>query len=548
MRIAVALALALAVQQAPPRDTPAPAPPKAGTGIIKGRVVTPEGAPVHRAEVSIGGGRGGSSVTLQTDARGRYEARDLPPGLYSVYAQPTFTQRQFLPPLPTPPMPDGSPRRVALAEGQTIEWFDIVFRRAGAIVGRVVDEFGEPVSGVSMSVQRLGDRPGSSSASSQSSDEFGRYRIFGMAPGEYELIARPFNIPSRVRGAQIGFLETYYPGTPSREDARRLTVREGRETTAADLVLATGRMLTIKGVVMDAKGNTATPATMIALGREGGGMSTSLDPQGRFSFRPEPPGRYTLTARLLSENREATLEYASVPLTLTDEDVDLVLAMKPTVTVSGRVSFDGLPPPVVTPGSLSIVVQTRQGRLGAPPQMIFNAAPVSSDMTFTVRHLAGELILRPSGSMASGWTVKSVLLGTEDITDVPREFRPEDSDRVHVVLTNRASQLTGTVSNDKGAPVRTTVVLFSEDKSLWFAHSTRVWATNPGPDGQYVLRGLRAGRYHMVALPTGVSWSRESVDTTTLEKYLPQATSVILGEDEQRHVDLKIATIPDGGY
>ena len=547
MRVLVALALALAMQQAPPRDTPAPAPPKTGTGIIKGRVVAADtGTPISRAIVTIAA-PGGPFRTIYTDARGRYEARDLAPGAYTVGARPNNYQAQFLAPPPPPPMPDGSPRRVPLADGQILEWHDIALPRAGAIVGRIVDDAGNPVSGVHVAAQRPGEPLGRTNSLAQSTDEFGRYRLFRLAPGDYEILATPSTVIDGVRGSNLGFVDTFYPAALVREEAARVRVRAGQDSTASDLVLTPTRMLRVTGTVRDSQGASGVGRALVTLNRERGSHGTGADPDGRFFFPPQPPGIYNLIARLPTENREATLEYANVPLMLTDNDVDVMVVMKPTVTFSGRVSFEGLPPPEVRSGALSIRAQAK-GQLGGPPQLHVEAAPVAADMTFTLRHLAGELLLRPSGPMASGWTVKSVVVGNEDITDIPREFRAEDTGRVQVVLTNRASQLTGTVTNDKGAPIRTTVVLFSEDRSLWFAHSTRVWATYPGADGRYVLRGLRAGRYYMVALPPAVSWSREAVDTQLLERYLPQATAVVVGEDEQRVVDLKLALSPEGGY
>lgn len=92
----VARVLASAVQlQQPPRDMPAPAAkPPAGSGVIRGRVVTADtGTPIHRAVVSVFGPA--TMRTFSTDARGRYEARDLPAGSYLVRAQPGPSQHRY---------------------------------------------------------------------------------------------------------------------------------------------------------------------------------------------------------------------------------------------------------------------------------------------------------------------------------------------------------------------------------------------------------------------------------------------------------------------
>lgn len=543
MRVLLALALTAALQQAPRDGVPVTA-PAAGTGTIKGRVVAAgTGTPIGRAIVMIAGPGGPRSV--YTDGAGRYQARNLPAGGYSVRAEPNTFQAQYLASLPMPPLPDGSPRRVPLADGQTVEWPDIALPRAGAIAGRVVDDNGQPVSGVYLAPLRPGERPGPGpNFSSQSSDEFGRYRIFRLAPGEYELVIRPSGlVDDPVSGVPQGFVETYYPGTFARDQARRIRVRGGEETAAGDFQLTYARMLRVRGTVQDSRGVAAPQSTMVSIGRESGSEGTSLNPTGGFSFRPRAPGAYRVTARLLSENREATLEYAAISLTLTDTDVDdLVIAMKPTATFSGRVVFEGAGAPAVKTGALAIRVDRRDraflSDLFSPP------ASVSEDLTFTVRSLAGEALLRPSARQLDGiWSLKAVLLGNDDITDVPREFRSEDSGRVQVVLTNRWSELSGVVSGDDGKPAAgRTVVVFGEDTAAWFPESSRLRGARAGRDGRYVVPGLRPGRYYVVALPSSVPWDFQQANKSVLEQFTREATLVTIGEDDRRQVDLRVAT------
>ena len=172
------------MQQAP-RDTPAAAPPPAerGTSPIKGRVVTAETAvPIRGALVTVSA-PGVRPRNLYTDAEGRYEARNLPAGSYRVSARPSVRQARFLSPPPAPtPVP-----AVTLAAGQTIEWYDLTLVRAGAIVGRVVDENGDPVGGVSITAQRAGESQAMSGFPAQISDELGRYRVFRLPAGDYEI-------------------------------------------------------------------------------------------------------------------------------------------------------------------------------------------------------------------------------------------------------------------------------------------------------------------------------------------------------------------------
>ena len=72
--------------QVPARDKPST--PRAGTGVIRGRVVRADtGEPLRRVQVRVDewstGDRSGPAATM-TDAEGRYELTQLPAGRYQV--------------------------------------------------------------------------------------------------------------------------------------------------------------------------------------------------------------------------------------------------------------------------------------------------------------------------------------------------------------------------------------------------------------------------------------------------------------------------------
>src|SRR5262249_56802856 len=96
-------------------------------------------------------------------------------------------------------------------------------------------------------------------------------------------------------------------------------------------------------------------------------------------------------------------------------------------------------------------------------------ALVAPDLTFTMKGLAGEMLLR---SNAPNTYLKAVLLGAEDITDTPREVKT--GDRVTIVMTSRAATLDGTVTDAARKPTSDALILlFSDDKSFWRTASIR---------------------------------------------------------------------------
>ena len=52
------------------------------------------------------------------------------------------------------PRPEGPGKRIPLEDGQKLQNIDFGIKRAGAVSGRIVDEFGEPVTDVSVTAMR----------------------------------------------------------------------------------------------------------------------------------------------------------------------------------------------------------------------------------------------------------------------------------------------------------------------------------------------------------------------------------------------------------
>jgi hypothetical protein len=305
----------------------------------------------------------------------------------------------------------------------------------------------------------------------------------------------------------------------------------------------------VSGIVYDSQGAPAGGGnrTMLSFTRAGGGMGMGLDAGGRFFIRePQAPGSYRVIARKSDESGETTLEYGSVAVTLVDRDIDdVVVSMKPTVNVTGRVVFEPAAPAMPPADALTISAQPKDRSVNT--QLFIRSAPVGPDLAFTVRRIAGEWLLRPSGRLLEGWALKAVMLRGADITDVPTEFKGEDSDHLQIVLTDRASELSGSVTNDKGEPVVSSrIVLFGEDKSSWFTSSIRYRFAFSGREGRFLLRGLRPGRYYLIAVPPERGLSEQSVDAGILGSLVREATVLVLGEDEKRVVDLKLAS-KEGG-
>ena len=161
---------------------------------------------------------------------------------------------------------------------------------------------------------------------------------------------------------------------------------------------------------------------------------------------------------------------------------NIVITTTAGVTVSGQIVFHPGPPPEAT-GQLRVTAVRNDplDGFGMNPQ----AALVQPDLTFTLKGVVGEFLLRTG---MAGAFLKSVTLGGDDITDTPREFKA--GDRVTIVLTSRASTLEGNVTGATGAPAADAgVIMFSEDKATWRMSSTGVHRSSSDASGHFRMEG-----------------------------------------------------------
>jgi protocatechuate 3,4-dioxygenase beta subunit len=175
--LAVAVILAAtsaAAQQARPRDF-LTGRPSTGTGVITGRVTTSDtGVPLRQAIVAASSAMGMPRETT-TDDQGRFELRGMEPGPWQVMVSRSgYITRKF-----GQSRPFGRATAITMANGQRVN-IEIPLTRGSAIVGRVVDEFGEPVTAARV-VCAASDH-GSSSAISRADWRRRLHRRHGSVP------------------------------------------------------------------------------------------------------------------------------------------------------------------------------------------------------------------------------------------------------------------------------------------------------------------------------------------------------------------------------
>lgn len=550
---AVVNASASAQVTTPPRD--ASATTKKGTGIIQGKVSTAEGRPLRRARVTLStvglGAEGRRAVSTGLD--GAYSFKELPAARYRInvsrggYLALEYGQRR----------PGEQGRPVQLADGQQLQKIDFALPRMSAILGRVTDENGEPIEGVSVYAMRSIFYDGRRrlvpvSSLSVATDDEGEFRILRLPPGSYQVIATTKETWTVVQNgveSVLGYVPTYFPGVAAPADARRVTVGVGEQARAIDFSLIPGRAAKVSGIATDSQGR---PFTRVSLSEEvrglggasfRGGPNVTVGADGSFTALNVPPGEYTLSASR-SGPTESQPEVALLYITVEGQDIENILLSGSTGgTVTGKiVSEDGTLP---KPSTMFINVY-EQYRSQPPPVLLGafrtgDGGGVKEDGSFRVEHVFGRA--RVTVTVPDGWMLKKVMHEGRDITDKIIELRSgEQLTGVEVHISNRVTELAGQVVNDKGIPVgEATVLVYPADADSWFEHSRSIRLARPDQQGRWQLKGLPAGDYLAVALEyiEDVAWQ----DPEYLESMRRYAEKVTIQDGGAHTLPLRL-TVP----
>jgi len=541
--------------------------PRTGTASIRGRVTSVDtGQPLRRAEVQLGAAPGvatnpgDSPIVVATDEQGYYQINKLPAGRFTLTASKTgymtlqHGQRRPL---------EGS-RPIELTGGQALENVNFALPRGAVIVARITDEFGEPAAGVRVTAQqyrfvsgvrRLVNAGNASSFVAGATDDFGEMRIAGLAPGEYIVSAATAFASVAVRMVAAGpgqrYGTTYYPGTSSVDDARRVTVAVGQEATVT-FPLVPVRLARLSGTLRDSTGAVPQPQQLrmsltflIGYGNSSG-VAVNLRPDGSFSAVDLAPGEYALTVSPGTAQPGGPKEYAQTQIFVKGEDITgLSVTTGKGATMRGRFVFDtGAPSADARPGSIQFRIAFPQSP-GTQDRPSWNA-----DWTFEFPGLLGSGAIIRSGAFVtpgqtftpSTWYIKAVMLEGKDVFDTPFNFESgRDINDLQVILTQKQTELNGHAMDAEGRPVPDYVtVVFPENRALWTPQTRFISTGRPDQTGTFKVVGLPAGSY----LATAVDYLETGAegDPELLAKLVDGATRVSMGEGETKSLSLRVVS------
>ena len=362
----------------------------------------------------------------------------------------------------------------------------------------------------------------------------------------------------------VAYAPVFYPGTTDAATAATIRVASGEERAGVDMPLRIVALARLAGTIVDGNGQPVTSATVSLVPKRGDQPSpidalvasgalalprATVSASG-FAFSGVAPGQYTLIARTGSGQRGAVAAEAGSPtlwsvidLTVDGADrTDLALRLLPGLRVTGRYVFERGAAPPANPTTLNLSLVATSPIPGV--SSTFRAA-VQADGTFQVPSIApGSYIVRadvPAAPSGARWILKSAIVNDRDLADRPLQATTgaDEVSDVVVTFTDRAAEISGRLIDASGRPVtRYSIVVFTQDQSLWLSNARRIRSAQPATDGSFAVSGLPAGEYAIAAVAD--LEDTDLSDAGFLSQLLASAFKLTLAEGDKKRQDLRV--------
>ena len=366
-------------------------------------------------------------------------------------------------------------------------------------------------------------------------------------------LASLINASANPNSPVDGFQPTFFPGTVNAAEAQPISLGIAQEVTI-QLALMPARLVRVTGTVRDSQDRPVFPAQVTLWTRSadlstpfsvapGGNTAVSTAADGSFAFAAVLPGEYSLEVRNRVPGGIAPFpppEAGFLAVTVRGGDMTgLRITTSKGSTVSGKVLWEGSAPRTgagAPPMQLRASAQTADSLF---PGTIMLSANIDETGDFQIGSVYNRVYVGVPNSPTSNWTVKSVTLDGQDITDTPVDASLRSVEGVRITMTDRLSHVAGHVTDGSGKRVTQYVVVLQPAEQKDPRTTARFIRTaRPDTEGRFELRTVRPGRYVATAIEA-IEEGREF--SPEFQKQLRRdAREFTLREGEALSLDLRL--------
>jgi len=404
----------------------------------------------------------------------------------------------------------------------------------GVISGRIVDEKNDPLQRVETRLyawdyvrgRRILTNKGGSVT-----DDRGEYRIAGVRPGSYFLLAsydfkkewlRSMGDVAKTTRPDIAYLPEFFPGTTDFREAQQLTLKPGDEILE-NFAFSSHPAVSVHGRVVN--GISGQPASKAVVTATWTNIPAGVDPinaqaaeDGTFELWGLAPGSYTLRTSFQDQGENYTglaqVEVGASGVSQTE------IAGMPDFEMNGSVRIEGTQPPPMRYVSVEFMT------VGDSPFNIFRVGAGSPKF-----EIQGKLHLEThyrvnAVNLPDDYYLKSVAVAGKEVpkNDVVVYARHSQLD---LVISPDGGHVEGTVIDFKNQPVRNSNVMLAPDVAE--IDPDQILQNRSDTNGKFVLRGVPPGSYKLIAFED-VNVTDLMAQPAVLKRFVDQGQALSVGE------------------
>jgi len=533
---------------------------------LQGQVVNQvTGEPVRKANITLRPEGGGTNLKAATDNDGKFTIENIDPGRYTLAAERQgFVSGNYGASRPLGP---GTP--LDLKKSQVMKDISFKMTPQGIIAGKILDDEGEPVSGVNVQVLQYRYMMGKKRLIPAvqglvMSNDLGEFRAPNLSPGRYYVATSPqklMDIQSGVERSAAksdeGLITTFYPNAADASSASPVEVGPGAEVRGIDLRLRKAKVFRISGKVMNAvTGTPMNPAMLMVYKREAGGMSTIpvsmymvQGDKGAFELRNVPPGPYALLA-VSTNPQDLMVQMTSVDVG--DQDIEnMVINVGGGFELPVTAKLEGVPaqpdqdpsnndqnkektpPPGPDLSKIRIVLNLEDNPLAG-----LATTQLDKDGKGVIKRVNPDKYKFIAAGLPDGTYLKGARYGDRDALESGLDLSAGAGGTLQLTIGSPAAQLTGVVHNEKGEPVSGAIVTLVPKDAKGRNDLSRTGSTDQ--NGNLRMFGIVPHEYNVFAWEDIEAGAADDDDFR--KPFDSKGTYVKLTEGAKNNVQLTVIT------